>query len=127
MNLFKGILILLAVVCTACNSNKKATEIPVEEGVAKALSEKLLITLLEGKRTEVLEESFAKYNLKHKSVASKSKNQHLFTFDKSKISSQDLIKKLNKNKLVYLAEPLKYEAGKPTKFTSGKKAKVPVK
>ena len=127
MNLFKGILIFLAVGCISCNSNKKATEVTVEEGMAKALSGKLLVTLLEGKKVEVLEASFAKYDLKHKSIASKSQNQHLFTFNKNKISDEDLLKKLNRNKVVYLAEPLSYEVGKPQKFSSGKKAKVPVK
>lgn len=118
---------LLVVACVACKSNKKVGEAPVEDGINQAISGKLLVTLLKDKKIKDLEKAFVKYGLKHQSIASKSQNQHLFTFDKQKINSEDILKKLNKNKMVYLAEPLKYDIGQPKKIISGKKAKVPVK
>jgi len=127
MNTLKGVLFLFIVIAMSCNSNKKVVEEVPEEGIVKALNGKVLVTLLEGQKTETLEADFTKYSLKHKSIASRSLNQHLFTFDKNKISSEDIIKKLNKNKKVYLAEPLKYGIGKPQKLGSGKKGKAVVK
>lgn len=110
----------------ACKSNKAET-VKESVGIQKSLDGKVLVTLLEGKKTEVLEADFEKYSLKHKSIASRSQNQHLFTFDKEAISTSDLIKKLNKNKIVYLAEPLAQSAGKAIQLQSGQKKKTVVK
>ena len=111
----------------SCSSKKPESNTTETTGLAKVLEGKVLVTLLEGKKVEALEADFTKYSLKHKSVASRSQNQHLFTFDKNLISAESLLKKLNKNKKVFLAEPLQVEPGRVQKLSSGKKQKAVVK
>lgn len=126
---FSRLMVFILVLGLASCSSKKNEQVAEENltGMSQAVAGKILVTLLEGESTKALEVDFDKYDLKHKSIASKSQNQHLFTFDKNKISSEDLLKKLNRNKTVYLAEPLSQQLEKPQKFTSGKRQTAPVK
>lgn len=123
------ILVVLAAAIFSCKSTKessdetgsKQTEIPAQ------FMGKILATLMPDYTVNEVEADFAKYGLKHKSVASKSQNQHLFEFNLDKISAEDLIKKLNKSKKIYLAEAIASQIGKAEHLQSAPKKRIDIK
>lgn len=102
---------VLLTACTATKGDKALTE---EKDIPKAFQGKVLVTLLQGQTPEVLERDFTKYSLNHVAVASRNMNQHLFSFNMNKISTEDLLKKLNKSKKVYQADALSQDYRRPT-------------
>jgi len=118
--------IFLLLLFTACASNKKNTNDTAED-VPVAFQGKLLVTLMPDTDTRTLEDDFSKYELKHLSIASRSQNQHLFQYNHSKISGEDLMKKLNRSKKVYKAEALVTKMTKATLMGSDQKKQIDIK
>ena len=111
----------------ACSSNKTSDISEEKSDVPEAMKSKVLVTMMNDRTAQELEQSFLKYELKHLAIASRSQNQHLFQFNSSKISTADLLKKLNRSKMVYLAEALEYKMTKAEMMQSAPKKKVDVK
>jgi hypothetical protein len=128
MRLILGLVfVLLIMVGISCKSSKATSENEVQSDIPEQFQGKVLVSLLSGIEPKELEIDFAKYSLTHLSFASRSQNQHLFKFDADKISTEDILKKLNKSKKVYAAEALEYQLEKPKLMTSDKKGKADVK
>ena len=126
----KNILLLLTLALTLAQSCKTSNSVAIEEAneaIPEAFKGKILVSLMPEVNTSKLESDFSKYALKHLSIASKSKNQHLFGFDTNKISAQALLKKLNKSRDVYLAEPLAARMNKATLMSSDEKKQIDIK
>ena len=118
--------ILLLLCMTSCASNKKNTNDTAGD-VPAAFQGKLLVTLMPDTETRDLEEDFSKYELKYLSIASRSQNQHLFQYNPSKISGEDLMKKLNRSKKVYNAESLVTKMTKATLMGSNQNKQLDIK
>lgn len=103
---------IFSMVLFSCGSTKSADS---EQIIPTGFDGKLMVTLLKDKKAHDLEVKYAKYNLKHKAIASKVENRHMFTYDTSTIGAKSILKKLNKHKDVYYAESLASQLKNPSK------------
>lgn len=125
-NAFMPILFVLTVLMS-CKTTSETPSSQTDTSVPEAFKGKVLVSLMPDAEIAELEADFSKYELKHLSIASKSKNQHLFGYNQEKISAEALLKKLNKSKEVYLAEALAARMNKATLMSSDEKKQIDIK
>jgi len=124
------LLLLVALFAVACNSTKKTNDQDNNQevtGEPVQIDNKILVDLDKSTTPESLETEFVKYDLKMKSLASRSQNTYLFLFDSDKISAERLIKKINKINGVVSAKPLETKIGPSRTISSGNKKTVRLK
>lgn len=102
------LLLLMASFFVCCKSNKELTQNDGGTPIPASMQSRVIVTPNGDRTIEEIESGFTKYELKHLAVTSVSENKHLFEFNSSKISTEDLLKKLNRSKLVYLAEAMSF-------------------
>lgn len=112
----------------SCSGTKETAEASdALKDIPQQFKGKVLVSMMPEVEIAELESKFSKYSLEHLSVASRSQNQHLFSFDNQAIDTESLLKKLNKSKKVYKAEALVYSMDKVELGSSGKKKNVDIK
>ena len=120
-------MLCICVFAFACKSTKTTETEDTSTSIPQQFQGKVLVSLMPDREVSEIENDFAKYELEHLSIASRSQNQHLFKFNLDKISAEDLLKKLNRSKKVYLAEALVYKMEKAELMSSGQKKKADIK
>jgi len=121
------ITLMVTMVFFSCKGTEKSQTGTTEQSVPEQFVGKVMVSLMPDESTAELEADFSKFELKHLSIASRSQNQHLFEFNIDKISTEDLLRKLNRSKKVYLAEALVYKMEKAELMSSGQKKKADIK
>ncbi len=97
-----GLVSLLLFSFSTCNSTKKTPDPSGGEKVE--LPGQLYVWLKETAKVEKIEIAFADFELKSKGPASRTEKKYLFHFAKDRISSADLIKKLEAHRGVEKAQ-----------------------
>jgi len=88
--------------------------------------DKIIVHLEKGTDIKMLENEFVKYKLKMKSFASRSQNSYLFTFDSESISSEKMIKLLNKRDEVIAANNIVDKLVPARSSESGTKSRIKI-
>lgn len=122
MKIFTTLLFIMTLM--ACNKSKDLTE--TNNAIPPEALDKLIVHLKEGTDIKSLENEFEKYKLKMKSYASRTQNSYLFTFDSDAISSEKLIKKLNKKDEIVDANNIVEKFMPARSSDSGSKKRVKV-
>ena len=98
------------------NNDNQSTE------AGNYVSNQVLVLLQEHIEPQVLEGTCSQYKLKAVSIASRSQNLWLYSFDDSTIDYKNICKELRKSKQVLSADPV--EITSEIKVTSGKSGKA---